>query len=834
MRKSLLAIPMLCLGLLANASNDGTLPKKVAPKAATKSYTVLGKQNLPARKAANTPSSSRALSKVQIGGAGNLLTMFNSTQNQIFADDSNNTVVFIHRRDANAANNPGGNVGQYMYDISKDGGATWSTNNGPLNPSSVITSNGLNGRFPQAVMYRPTGQTNPDSAWLVYSGTWHNGGSGGNDIWEGECRGRARLTGSPSTFTQSFDFVNGANVAVASSMVQTTPGTFFNLHLDYHTLSSTQTEIRGLVIMKGEWNSTADSTKWTETLLPQTFESTTDGTNDFSNAGTPTIAFSPDGQTGYIAMVGDTLVGDADMLTRLLVWKTTNAGTSWTGPTVIDIDAMPGLGFFPIIDNTTGDTLNTGWFPIGDFDMVVDKNGNLHIGAILAIGDKDQDVFYPNAPMVVADITYNSSLPATCSWNGWTNSYLGDVNSYRGEYTSGGTSDPAAEYNRMQASRTADGSKVFFIWNDSDTTVTFNASEAGLRNSSPDVWGAGIDIDANKATLPKNFTAGDILFGGITATFGGGDFGGALFHDVSPVARVTSATTYNIPVVLTQIDYNAPAGVAKSADNPCNFYYCQNVDFAQADFTESIDNGGVKVALIGASTVYVQNGTSYVDSGATAESCVYGTLTPTVSNNVNTNVNGTYSVTWSATDSSGANGSAVRTVIVLSKPVAKIGYTQQNCSRILFVDSSNDANRTSLLWSFGDGSQSNVSPYVKTYASNGTKQIVMCISNPIGSDCDTVEITLTCVGIEDPAVANMINAYPVPAKEKVFVDLGNFANQEVKMTVTSILGNTVIPTATTKEGGIYVINTNALTNGVYFLTVSTPLGKSVKQLIIQK
>ncbi len=70
------------------------------------------------------------------------------------------------------------------------------------------------------------------------------------------------------------------------------------------------------------------------------------------------------------------------------------------------------------------------------------------------------------------------------------------------------------------------------------------------------------------------------------------------------------------------------------------------------------------VTLTGESTVYVPQGSTYEDTGATATDDVDGTLTPVMSGTVNTAVLGTYTITWTATDAAGNEGTATRTVIV--------------------------------------------------------------------------------------------------------------------------------------------------------------------------
>ncbi len=71
------------------------------------------------------------------------------------------------------------------------------------------------------------------------------------------------------------------------------------------------------------------------------------------------------------------------------------------------------------------------------------------------------------------------------------------------------------------------------------------------------------------------------------------------------------------------------------------------------------------LTLSGTNPTLVSQGSTYVDSGATATDTEDGTVTPTVTGTVNTAVQGTYTRTYTATDSSGQSVTQTRTVAVV-------------------------------------------------------------------------------------------------------------------------------------------------------------------------
>ena len=83
-----------------------------------------------------------------LGSAINMFTMIKNCTNPVAVDKNLNTVLFIHRHNSNAF---GGNNGNFRYDISGNGGTSWTNNIGVLNPLSTNLA-----RYPNAVIYNPS------------------------------------------------------------------------------------------------------------------------------------------------------------------------------------------------------------------------------------------------------------------------------------------------------------------------------------------------------------------------------------------------------------------------------------------------------------------------------------------------------------------------------------------------------------------------------------------------------------------------------------------------------------------------------------------------------
>ena len=107
--------------------------------------------------------SAQVCNVIAIGGAPSATGSAGGEKRQLSYDKDLNTIAFIHKTTCDF----------FSYDISTDGGTTWSSNQqsiyGPVsNPSCVSHP----GKLPKGMIYNPAGNTNPASAHLAYAGIW--------------------------------------------------------------------------------------------------------------------------------------------------------------------------------------------------------------------------------------------------------------------------------------------------------------------------------------------------------------------------------------------------------------------------------------------------------------------------------------------------------------------------------------------------------------------------------------------------------------------------------------------------------------------------------------
>lgn len=509
-----------------------------------------------------------AVTIVACGTAGNAYGLLAGGKTALWADNDLNTVVMTHR-----AASPG--TGYLRVDKSTDNGSTWTSDIGPVYDPTVTGYS--NARYPQGVLYNPTGNTNPDNAVLIYNAPILDGTNGGS--WGGYGYGTHVLDSSVAP-TQNYvttDAASGYFLAVCDGM----------------TINGNEVFITDAALNGGTFDSYTDTvivTKYTvgtgnalslDTIFIP-FE-TTDGSkmSDGEKAWLTEskIAFAPDGQTGFISMLThhDTmLVKDEGYYPVFL--KTTDGGATWSAPIEVPLQNMGDLismDFFSdqeLTDYFAPDAppaRSELWFRCAfDHDLVVDANGNPHFCASVCVGDLvgSFSVLSPanGGIMGIFDI-YSTDGGVT-----WDAKLLSRVNVFRGDF--GGIS----EDNRAQAGVTMDGTKVFFSWLDTDTLIFGSAN----GNFNPDIHVIGFDPVSGNLTSPMNVTQGTI-----------GD-GAAMMGTMSHYVFGSATTgTYEVPLVYQDFDPTNPV-------SPTTYYYISDVIFTDADFvsTNDIEKSNIAVS----------------------------------------------------------------------------------------------------------------------------------------------------------------------------------------------------------------------------------------------
>lgn len=494
--------------------------------------------------------SAKAASVIQLGGAANFYSILLTSQDQVAYNPDINTVIFEHRQDP--ADHGGlGTNNSLRVDHSTDGGATWTVDQTLITPNMFAgTAAAVGIRYPNCALYNPSGNTDPANAYVV-SHTNALQALTGARFWGWVAEASTKLDGTFATDAY-VDHFGDTSTYQPSGLVANPNGDVWSASTRYRAVDD-PLNFSVLNLNKGVFNNGTSAFDWTiQNVIDPDLFIAVDGNPIYINH---TMAFSPDGQVGYLVLNAKANDGLAQGPVPML-WKTTDGGSSW--------NPLPGHDFSNdaaytnVLEPATDTGLPRPWF--SDMDCVVDHNGTLHVFSEVFSG-------YHSSPdsqnYVFSDIQTQYLFHATTSDGTDWNSRL--VTNVPGTDYGLPSSDPAfvpLQSNRPQASRTADGTRVFFSWNSSGP----NESE----NYIPDVWAFGHDVDGAMSTQPKNLTIGTDAEGN------------AWFHTVSPVCISNgSEHQYELPIVFGEHN----GDVLGHAD----FYYVRGVGFDDAEFVVGVE-----------------------------------------------------------------------------------------------------------------------------------------------------------------------------------------------------------------------------------------------------
>ncbi len=429
--------------------------------------------------AQNYTNGDRSVTIMPIGSSSNVYSILGNGRTYVWADPNVNSVVFTHRM-LNEADTYGNS--RVAYDVSWEGGAadTWTSNihvYDPLGPGGDYPD--AAGRYPQGAIVNPAGNTNPDNAYYTYFiATLDNT----NDNWGGYGYGSNVLTAvDPANPTQNNVGSSGDYLRlIPRALTVTQQGVSWMVDESYDAAAD---EYQGKLIMnKGTINGDGEIEyeEWTIDVL-----AAGDGINDIK------VAFTPDGQTGYILVMCEEANNQVPYTNyHPVLFETTDGGDNWsTTPIHCQLGGTDGLAAVKefVADEVLDDIYGAGWnrdeivYNMGfHADLVVDAEGNAHVTGLVTCADDGG--WYPTGDASATfHLIYNRTDEA---WDGrfvfLNKTFDGDL----GDVTM---------YNRPQIGTDKDGNYLFISWLDTDI-------EEETNNLNPDIYCVGYDVRKDEYT----------------------------------------------------------------------------------------------------------------------------------------------------------------------------------------------------------------------------------------------------------------------------------------------------------------------------------------------
>jgi len=502
------------------------------------------------RPATNGAKSTSELSIVTLGTSANGFSYGYGGGNRsiLWADDNINSVINMHRMGPGSS--PSSLSGYLAVDKSTDLGTTF-TNNFQVY-SAIIP--GAGARFPQGAIYNPVGNTDPANAYAAYFAPCLDGS---NDAWGGYALGVANLldNSDSSKLNISSRPADGVYQYIPDGMTVCQTGDMWGVDMNSNWSSGSFVYGGGFILTHGVFDVAAKKYNYTQSKIDMPGEP----------PANHKIAFSPDGQTGWLAALGD-MHPTIDSSYYPVLWKTTNGGQTWSDPIEVILSGADGIS--EIKNYLTDAQIATLYLPplpsrdkipystAFDCDLVVDTFGNPHIAVV--VGPTGSSGYSISTPAYVPGVFDITTFDGGQTWSG---QWIKNIKTFR--HTFVGASPAPTEDNRIQASTTMGGTKVFISWIETvydDPTVT--------NNDLPDIFCVGIDPIDHSYTNTVNVTE---------------------FSDAWLAAFCANASHY----VFTDdnkftIPYTYEVLTGGSLDNPVTYKYISNFSFTEADFTNVI------------------------------------------------------------------------------------------------------------------------------------------------------------------------------------------------------------------------------------------------------
>lgn len=367
---------------------------------------------------------------IPIGQSPSISGFAGNPRTYLWADPRLNSIVFTHRGNDE--------IPAMNFDVSTDGGSTWSTNN-------IIDIPDLSPSYGQGGIMNNDGNTNPDNAYYTCFGKIDDGLSYGANV----------LT---DTTTPDFSYVNhiidSTELSITNAFTITQQGVAWNVSImldgpDYNY--SGQLLVNNAIVDNG-------TLQYQDAIID--FLAPMDGINDYK------IAFAPDGQTGYILVMSDS-ESEPQPYTNYhpVLLKTTDGGVTWSDPIHVQLGGVAGIlqliNYWSdeVIEEVYGAGFNRNeiYYNMGfQADIIVDYNGNPHITGIIALATEDGWLPYEGTMA-----TWHVYLDI--GGDAWIADAL-----YDNIFFDGDIGDGVMMYNRPYIASSLDGKVLLFSWLDTD------------------------------------------------------------------------------------------------------------------------------------------------------------------------------------------------------------------------------------------------------------------------------------------------------------------------------------------------------------------------------
>ncbi len=481
------------------------------------------------------------ISTTDVSSSVNIFSVLMAQQHCLIYNQDLDLLMFTNR------GNPGviatGN--EIVSSMSTDDGVTFES-------EIALANTDILRRYPSGVIYNPKGNTIVNNAYRLFAGPRTE-----SNNWSKTYLASSTF-GGLNTDEKMVENSSGHDLIIRHGLTVDPEGVAHICGASYSLNSQNYAIYCEGHIMNGIFNSTSGQFEWTEQVIYPVVNHAGDQTWDILVSDI-NVAFSPDGQVGYISFVGaDARSGDDLCSFQPILYKSVDRGLTWAIMDYINLKNHPALT--PWLPGLARDHEIVKPF-VAETDMVVDGNGNAHIFMLCKGGSSDH-----------ADslgYVYNNDNGALFEMfnlgqgNEWLIQFVDTMRTDQVLSTESGygSGDDAVGWNhRVQAATSPDGDFVFVTWSDTDSSFF----EVDI-NLYPDLFGWGRDLVNNRSTNVVDFTGWSDVWGD------------NYFHFLSPIVKRTESG-WILPVTSTDIHTN------NNPDLPVFHRFIRGITFSDSDF----------------------------------------------------------------------------------------------------------------------------------------------------------------------------------------------------------------------------------------------------------
>ncbi len=493
----------------------------------------------------------------------------------VWADPDMNTVTNFHRM--GGALDVGGYSGDLGYDISTDGGTTWTN----MIELYVATDNGGGqyyydaARYPNHGLYNPEGSTDPNDAYVVFFAPNLDGSNSDSDAgWGGYSYGVANI-GDTSIHTKNLKSTHGDYYQyIPDAFDITSTGEVWVVDQNQDWTGGGLVYLEQMIINRGTWN--GSDFEYDESLLDCPVQP------DLVRPVNTKVAFGPDGMTGYIVILSDD--GSAEQQSGFvnlypIYWKTTDGGENWDGPNFIQLDGADGLGgivYHHLTDEQIAELFeppvpareDISYTTAFDHDIVVDAWGNVHIAVVIAPTGAD-----PYSIITAEGFTAAVDIFTKNGGQSWEVEEMGRPRTFRGNF------GDLSEDNRIQITTNPAADKIFISWLDTDL-------EDEVDNNRPNIWIRGFDPITYLKTIGSPVEDGPTN----VTLFSEGMWQAYFF--IAAATCFEDNGVYTIPFTYEDMDPNDPAAQVQFK-YITDFTFDENADFTIQDVGDNFASNSI-------------------------------------------------------------------------------------------------------------------------------------------------------------------------------------------------------------------------------------------------